>query len=59
MVGFAKGILTAILAMAAIILLMNMAFFLPWYITVVETAFEVSQSVANENYITYDSYHDI
>lgn len=59
MAGYAKGILIAVLASLAIMILVNFAFFFPWYITVIETAFEVAQVVSNENYLPYDTYYDI
>ena len=59
MAGFAKGILIAMVASVAMVIMMNLAFFFPWYITVIETAFEVSQVVANENYLPGDDYHNI
>jgi len=57
--GYAKGILLAVIASLAIVILMNVAFFFPWYITLVETSFEVAQVVANENYLPYDTHEDI
>lgn len=59
MAGYAKGILVVLIASIAIVILMNLAFFFPWYITLVETAFEVSNVVSNENYLPYDTYRDI
>ncbi len=59
MEGFAKAILIAILAVAGILVLFNMAFFFPWYMEVVETTFQVSQMVATDNYLTYDNYHEV
>ncbi len=59
MTGFVKSLLIGILAAAAIIVLMNMAFFLPWYINVIEATFEVSQAVAADNCLSYENYHNI
>ena len=59
MAGFAKSILVAMLAAVAMVIMMNVAFFFPWYINVIETCFEVSQIVANENYLPGDDYHNI
>lgn len=59
MVGFAKGIVVALLVSVAMVFMMNVAFFFPWYINVIETCFEVSQIVANENYLPGDDYHNI
>ena len=56
MVSIAKSILISILAMIVLILLMNIAFFFPWYLTVVDAAFAVSQMVATDNYLSYDNY---
>jgi len=59
MAGFAKAILVSILAVAAIFLLYNLAYFFPWYLEVIETTFQVSQMVATDNYLTYGNYTDV
>jgi len=58
MAGFLKAILIAILAVASILLFVNMAFFFPWYMEIVQTTFEVSQIVSTDNYLALDSYED-
>ena len=59
MAGFAKAILITILAAAAIILLFNLAFFFPWYLEIIETTFQVSQTVATYNYLAYDDFTNV
>ena len=58
MSGFLKAILIAIIAVASIIVFVNMAFFFPWYMEIIQTTFEVSQMISTENYLTYDKYED-
>ena len=59
MAGFAKAILIAILSVASILVLFNMAFFFPWYMEVIETTYEISQWVATDNYLSYENYSAI
>ena len=59
MSGFLKAILISIITMAAIIVFINMAFFFPWYIEIVQTTFKVSQIISTDNYLAYDYYQDI
>jgi len=59
MSGFLKTILMAILTVAAILVFFNMAFFFPFYIEVIQTAFHVSQMISTENYLPYDQYQSI
>lgn len=57
MPGFLRSILIAILAVTGIVLFFNLAFFFPWYLTLVEKGFEVSQMIASDNYLRKE-YHD-
>ena len=59
MAGFLKAFLIAIIAVAALVLFMNMAFFFPWYLEIIQTTFEVSQWVATYNYLDSDNYERI
>jgi len=59
MSGFLKAILIAILTVACIIVFFNMAFFFPFYMEVIQTAFHVSQVISTDNYLALDSYEDI
>jgi len=58
MAGFLKAVLVAIITVAAILVFMNMAFFFPWYMEIIQTTFEVSQMVSTENYVPYDYHED-
>ena len=58
MSGVLKAVLISILAVASIIVFVNLAFFFPWYMEVIQTTFEVSQMVSTDNYLTYNYYHD-
>lgn len=51
MQGIAKALLITILSSAIIVLLMNMAFFFPWYMTLVIETYSLSQVAANDNYV--------
>jgi len=59
MSGFLKAILISIITVAAIIVFVNMAFFFPWYMEIVQTTFKVSQIISTDNYLAYDCYEDI
>ncbi len=59
MVGFAKGILVTIISSVALVLFLNISFFFPWYMTIVETTFELSQMIASDNYLTFDNYNGV
>ncbi|MCL1975340.1 MAG: hypothetical protein FWG61_04165 [Firmicutes bacterium] len=59
MSGFLKAVLIAILTMVSIVILFNAAFFFPWYLTIVEKGFTVSQVIATNNYLPYNEYKDI
>lgn len=54
--GFAKAIVVVILAVAFIVVMVNMAFFFPWYSELIERTFQVSQMVSTDNYLSYDKY---
>jgi len=58
MAGFLKAILIAIIAVASIIVFVNLAFFFPWYMEVIQTTLEISQVVSTDNYLAYDYYRD-
>lgn len=57
MKGIAKGLLIAILVSITIMLLTNMAFFFPWYTTLIVETFSVTQAVSTDNYLK-ESYYD-
>lgn len=59
MQGIAKAILVTIITSIIIVLLMNMSFFFPWYLTLVTETYYISQEVASENYLKRSSYKDI
>ena len=59
MSGFLKVVLIAILTVACIIVFFNLAFFFPFYMEVIQTAFHVSQTVSTYNYLANDCYEDI
>lgn len=59
MAGFGKAIIIAMLAVSALIMLLNLAFFFPWYLTLVEKGFALSQIVATNNYLPYEDYDRI
>ena len=54
----AKAVLVAILVSICILLFMNLAFFFPWYSTMVIETFNLSQVVANDNYIKETYYYN-
>jgi hypothetical protein len=56
MVGFARTVLVVLIAAVSIVLFMNLAFFFPWYLSMVESGFAVSQMVATDNYLKNDNY---
>ena len=59
MSGFLKVVLIAILAVACIIVFFNLAFFFPFYMEVIQTAFHVSQTISTYNYLANDCYEDM
>ena len=59
MAGFLKAILITMIAVSGLVIFLNLAFFFPWYLTLVEKGFAVSQIVAANNYLPYDDYTDI
>ena len=59
MAGFGKAILISIMAVAAILVLFNMAFLFPWYMEIIETTFEVTQMIATDNYLTFENYTEV
>jgi len=54
--GLLKAILLGIIAATCMIVFINLAYFFPWYMIIVETASTVSQMIANDNYLTYDNF---
>jgi len=56
MAGFLKAILISVITVAAIIVFVNMAFFFPWYMEVIQTTFKISQIVSTDNYLARDYY---
>ncbi|MBH5320056.1 hypothetical protein I6N90_19830 [Paenibacillus sp. GSMTC-2017] len=59
MQGIAKAILITLLTSIGIVLLTNMAFFFPWYLTLVSETYYVSQVAATDNYVSRANYDDI
>lgn len=58
MKGVAKAVLITILTSAIILLFINLAFFFPWYLTLVTETYNVSQIVAGDNYMKQTYYDD-
>ena len=56
--GVAKAVLGVILSSVAILLLLNLAFFFPWYLTLITETYNVSQIVAGDNYMKETYYED-
>jgi len=59
MLAFGRAILITLIAGVSLLIFLNLAFFFPWYLTMVEAGFAVSQMIATENYLTKDHYDDI
>ena len=51
-----KAVLVAIIASAALFLLTHLAFFFPFYITVVVETFNLANVAANDNYVKYEHW---
>ncbi|WP_058487004.1 hypothetical protein [Defluviitalea phaphyphila] len=58
MKSFAKAIITVIMSVTALFITMNFLFFFPWYLTIVYEAFQISQEVAQDNYLKYSIYEE-
>lgn len=58
MQGIAKAILITIITTAMILVFINLAFFFPWYLTLVVETYNVSQVVAGDNYLKQSNYED-
>ncbi|WP_375102356.1 hypothetical protein [Paenibacillus sp. RS8] len=58
MQSIAKAILITIVTTAMILVFMNLAFFFPWYLTLVVETYNVSQIVAGDNYLKNSDYED-
>lgn len=56
--AFAKSILISIFVSLGIMLLSNLLYFFPWYMTLVVETFNVTQIVASDNYLKDDYYED-
>lgn len=56
--GVAKAVVAVILSSAAILVLLNLAFFFPWYMTLINETYNVSQIVAGDNYMKQMHYED-
>jgi len=54
MAGPVKAVLIAIIASAALMILTHLAFFFPFYITVVVETFNLANIAANDNYVRHD-----
>jgi len=59
MAGFGRAILIAMIAAASLMLFFNLAFFFPWYLTLVEKSFAVSQIIATNNYLPRVDFENI
>ena len=59
MAGFGRAVVIALLAVSSLMLFLNIAFFFPWYFTLVEKGFAISQMIATDNYLRSDYYNDI
>jgi len=49
-----KAVLVAIIASAALFILTHLAFFFPFYMTVVVETFNLANAAANDNYVKYE-----
>jgi len=58
MAGFLKVILISIITMVAIVVFINMAFFFPWYMEIIQTTYNVSQVISTDNYLAFNYYED-
>ncbi|MDR2711601.1 MAG: hypothetical protein LBB91_00620 [Clostridiales bacterium] len=58
MATIAKMILISILAGVVFILVLQLAFFFPFYMSIVVEAFNIANIAANDNYVKYDYYED-
>ncbi|GHU50712.1 hypothetical protein AGMMS49975_02290 [Clostridia bacterium] len=58
MVGAFKAVITAVGISIAVYLLTQMAFFFPFYMTIVVEAFNLSNIAANDNYVERIYYED-
>ncbi|MFB9324446.1 hypothetical protein ACFFSY_00635 [Paenibacillus aurantiacus] len=56
--GIAKAVLITILTSVCIVFLTNMAFFFPWYLTLITETYGVTQVVAGDNYLKQSHYED-
>lgn len=57
MQAIAKAVLITILSSVCILMFINLAFFFPWYLTLVTETYNVTQIVASDNYLK-ESYYD-
>ncbi|MCL2048460.1 MAG: hypothetical protein FWG87_07005 [Defluviitaleaceae bacterium] len=57
MVGALKAVLIAIISTVVLFLIMQLAFFFPFYLTIVVEAFNLSNIAANDNYVK-EMYYD-
>lgn len=53
----AKSVLAAIIVSICILIFINLAFFFPWYSTIVIETFSLSQVASNDNYIKETYYY--
>lgn len=58
MAGFLKAVLIATLSVTSLVIFFNAAFFFPWYLTLVEKGFELSQIIATNNFLPASEYWD-
>jgi len=57
--GFVRAIILVMVAVSSLVMFLNLAFFFPWYLTIVETGFTVSQMIATDNYLRFEYYDDV
>lgn len=56
MSGIVKSIIWSILAAIIVLAFVSMAYFLPWYMTLIVETFNLSQVAATDNYVSRDAY---
>jgi hypothetical protein len=54
--GLVRAIILVMVAVPSLVLFLNLAFFFPWYLTMVETGFTVSQTIASNNYLPCEEH---
>jgi hypothetical protein len=57
--GLVRAIILVMVAVASLVMFLNLAFFFPWYLTLVEKGFVVSQMIATDNCLKRDYYDSL